>query len=85
MGRRRNLEKILASEYVGISELVQLSGFRYSTIKYYTEEGLLPFEQEDTRMARKYPRVQAIKRLEEIRLMKEEQGLTIKEIKKIIL
>jgi len=51
---------------------VQLSGVRYSTIKYYTEEGLLPFEQEDTRMARKYPRVQAIERLEEIRLMKEE-------------
>jgi len=85
MGRRRNLEIILASEYVGMSELVQLSGVRYSTIKYYTEEGLLPFEQEDTRMARKYPRVRAIERLEEIRLMKEEQGLTIKEIKEIIL
>lgn len=85
MGRRRNLEKILASEYVGMSELVQLSGVRYSTIKYYTEEGLLPFEQEDTRMARKYPRVQAIERLEEIRLMKENQGLSIKEIKEILL
>ncbi|SHI23533.1 MerR family transcriptional regulator [Desulfosporosinus lacus] len=85
MGRRRNLDIILASEYVGMSELVQLSGVRYSTIKYYTEEGLLPFEQEDTRMARKYPRVRAIERLEEIRLMKEEQGLTIKEIKEIIL
>lgn len=85
MGRRRNLEKILASEYISISELVQLSGFRYSTIKYYTEEGLIPFEQEDTRMARKFPQVQAIKRLEEIRLMREEQGLTIKEIKKKIL
>lgn len=85
MGRIRDLEKILASEYVGMSELVQLSGVRYSTIKYYTEEGLLPFKQEDTRMARKYPRVQAIERLEEIRLMKEEQGLTIKEIKELLL
>lgn len=85
MGRRRDLERILASEYVGMSELVQLSGVRYSTIKYYTEEGLLPFEQEDTRMARKYPRVQAIERLEEIRSMKEAQGLTIKEIKEILL
>jgi len=84
MGRRRDLERILASEYVGMSELVQLSGVRYSTIKYYTEEGLLPFEQEDTRMARKYPQVQAIERLEEIRSMKEEQGLTIKEIKELL-
>ncbi|MGE7607404.1 MerR family transcriptional regulator [Peribacillus frigoritolerans] len=27
--------------------MVQLSGVRYRTIKYYTEEGLVPFEQED--------------------------------------
>lgn len=81
MGRKRSLDKILSSEYVSISELVELSGVRYSTIKYYTEEGMIPFEQEDTRLTRKYPRELALKRLEEIRVMKEEEGLTIKDIK----
>jgi DNA-binding transcriptional MerR regulator len=85
MGRKRSIEKILASEYVSISELVQLSGVRYSTIKYYTEEGLIPFEQEDTRLTRKYPRVQALERLEKIRLMKEKDGMTIKQIKEKLL
>lgn len=81
MGRKRSLNKILSSEYVSISELVELSGVRYSTIKYYTEEGMIPFEQEDIRLTRKYPRELALKRLEEIRVMKEEEGMTIKQIK----
>ena len=85
MGRKRSLDKILSSEYVSISELVELSGVRYSTIKYYTEEDMIPFEQEDTRLTRKYPRELALKRLEEIRVMKEEEGLTIKQIKEKLL
>lgn len=85
MGKKRSLDKILSSEYVSISELVELSGVRYSTIKYYTEEGMIPFEQEDTRLTRKYPRELALKRLEEIRVMKEEAGLTIKQIKEKLL
>ena len=80
MARKRSLDKILSSEYVSISELVELSGVRYSTIKYYTEEDMIPFEQEDTRLTRKYPRELALKRLQEIRVMKEEEGLTIKQI-----
>jgi DNA-binding transcriptional MerR regulator len=85
MGRQRSLEKIEKSEYVSISELVQLSGVRYSTIKYYTEEGLVPFEQEDTRLTRRYPRVEALGRLSEIKRLKEDQELTIKEIKEKLL
>ncbi|WP_458352678.1 helix-turn-helix domain-containing protein [Peribacillus frigoritolerans] len=85
MGRQRSLEKIENSEYVSISELVQLSGVRYSTIKYYTEEGLVPFEQEDIRLTRRYPRVKALERLAEIKRLKEYQGLTIKEIKENLL
>ncbi|MBP1997101.1 MerR family transcriptional regulator [Paenibacillus eucommiae] len=81
MGRKRSSDKILSLEYVSISELVELSKVRYSTIKYYTEEGMIPFEQEDIRLIRKYPRELALKRLEEIRVMKEEEGLTIKQIK----
>ncbi|MCM3748909.1 helix-turn-helix domain-containing protein [Paenibacillus pasadenensis] len=81
MGRKRSLDKILLSEHVSISELVELSGIRYSTIKYYTEEDMIPFEQDDIRLTRRYPRELALKRLEEIRVMKEERGLSIKEIK----
>jgi DNA-binding transcriptional MerR regulator len=81
MGRKRSLDKILSSEYVSISELVELSGVRYSTIKYYTEEDMISFEQEDTRLTRRYPRELALKRLKEIRVMKEAEGLTIKQIK----
>ncbi|MDR6550313.1 MerR family transcriptional regulator [Paenibacillus qinlingensis] len=85
MGRKRSLDTILSSEYVSISELVELSGVRYSTIKYYTEEDMISFQQEDTRLTRRYPRVLALQRLEEIRLMKEEEGLTIKQIKQKLL
>ncbi len=28
-----------------IGELVRLTAVRYSTLKFYTEEGMLPFEQ----------------------------------------
>ena len=44
MSRQRPLEKIIISEYVTVGELVRLTGMRYSTLKYYTEEGMLPFE-----------------------------------------
>lgn len=85
MSRRRSLELIRSSEYITVSELVELSGVRYSTVKYYTEEGLLPFYQIDTKMVRRYHRVTVLERLKEIQKLKQEQGLTIKEIKEKIL
>ena len=45
MSRQRSMEVIEQSEYVTIGELVRLTGVRYSTLKFYTEEGMLPFEQ----------------------------------------
>lgn len=80
MSRRRSLETIRQSELVTIGELTELSGMRYSTLKFYSEEGLLPFVQLDERLVRRYPRVQALERLEVIRRMKEEEGLTIQAI-----
>ena len=56
MSRQRSMEAILASEYVTIGELVRLTGARYSTLKYYTEEGLLPFEQAEENLTRRYKR-----------------------------
>ncbi|SDX16222.1 MerR family transcriptional regulator [Paenibacillus sp. CF384] len=80
MSRRRSLETIMSSELVTISELVQLSGMRYSTLKYYAEIGLLPFEQLDVGLVRRYPREQSLQRLGEIVLYKERDGMTIQDI-----
>ena len=64
MSRQRSLEKILASEYVSIGELTRLTGCRYSTLKYYTEEGMLPFEQAEENLTRRYRREESVQRIE---------------------
>lgn len=79
MSRKRSLETVMQSELVTVSELVQLSGMRYSTLKYYTEIGILPFIQIDMGLVRRYPRLNSLKRLEEIRTMKD-NGMTIQQI-----
>ena len=84
MSRQRNIETIMQSEYVTIGELVRITNMRYSTLKYYTEEGILPFEQEDNGLTRRYKRVESISRIDDIKELKD-QGLSIDEIKKQIL
>ncbi|MFR3823848.1 MAG: helix-turn-helix domain-containing protein [Hungatella hathewayi] len=80
MSRQRSMEKISTSEYVSIGELARLTGCRYSTLKYYTEEGMLPFEQEEENLTRRYRRVETVERIERIKSLKE-SGKTIPEIK----
>jgi DNA-binding transcriptional MerR regulator len=84
MSRQRTLEKILVSEYVSIGELVRLTGCRYSTLKFYTEEGMLPFEQEGENLTRRFPRAKAVEKIKEIQELKK-RGLSIPEIKDILL
>lgn len=74
------MEKILASKYVSIGELVRLTGSRYSTLKFYTEEGMLPFEQEEENRTRRFPREKAIATINHIKELKK-QGFRIPEIK----
>lgn len=83
MGRRRSDEVIFNSDYVSISELVRITGIRYSTIKYYTEEGMIPFEQEDSNLTRRYPRVRAIERLDEISKLRK-KGYSIAKVKELL-
>ena len=83
MSRQRAIEKIMEAEYVSIGELVRLTDTRYSTLKFYTEEGMLPFEQEDVNLTRRYKRVDALKRIKEIREMRQ-SGKTIPQIKEIL-
>ena len=65
--------------FLSIGELAKVSGARLSTLKYYTEIGILPFTQEGERLLRKYKKDEVLSRLEEIKKLKEKR-LTIKEI-----
>lgn len=80
MSRQRSMEAILASEYVSIGELTRLTGARYSTLKFYTEEGMLPFEQAEENLTRRYPRESTVKLILRIKQMKAD-GLSIPQIK----
>ncbi len=77
------MEVIENAEYVTIGELVRLSGVRYSTLKFYTEEGMLHFEQAEDNLTRRYRRSETLERILLIKKLKEE-GLTIPQIKKEI-
>lgn len=77
------MEKILASEYVTIGELARLTGCRYSTLKFYTEEGILPFEQEGENLTRRYRQAESVERVEWIR-KKRKEGKTVPQIKELL-
>lgn len=83
MSRQRSKEVIEQAEYVTIGELVRLTAVRYSTLKFYTEEGMLPFEQAEENLTRRYRRVESLKRIAQIRRLRE-QKKTIPEIKEIL-
>lgn len=83
MSRQRSMEKILTSQYVSIGELSRLTGCRYSTLKYYTEEGMLPFEQKENNLTRRYKREESITLVSLIRNLRE-SGKTIPEVKALL-
>ena len=83
MSRQRSREVIEQAEYVTIGELVRLTAVRYSTLKFYTEEGMLPFEQAEENVTRRYRRVESLERIAQIRRLRE-QKKTIPEIKEIL-
>lgn len=60
-------------------ELSKISGTRISTIKYYSEIGILPYQQKDTGLSRVYDRKASLQRLKEIRALKR-KGLSMNEI-----
>ena len=62
-----------------IGELAEVSGIRQTTLKYYTELGILPFSQAGERLTRKYTEREALERLDKIKELKKKR-LTIKEI-----
>ena len=83
MSRQRSREVISQSEYVTIGELVRLTDVRYSTLKFYTEQGLLPFEQAEQNLTRRYRREESVERFELLRRLREE-GKSVGEIKEML-
>ena len=74
-----NKKTIEKNEVLTIGELSEVSGTRLTTLKYYTELGILPFSQAGERLTRKYTEGEALERLDKIKELKEKR-LTIKEI-----
>ena len=83
MSRQRSMDVIENSEYVTIGELARLTGIRYSTLKFYTEESMLPFEQEEENLTRRYKRAESLKLIARIKELQELKK-TISEIKEIL-
>ena len=77
--RKRTIEEIKKRDFLKMSELAELCGVRYSTIKFYAELGLLPYEQQGKRLAKYYPAKEASQRLKEI-LRLRDRGKTIPDI-----
>ena len=66
-----------------IGELVRLTDVRYSTLKFYTEEGMLPFEQAGENLTRRYRREESLARIARIRQLRKE-GKSVPEIKALL-
>lgn len=83
MSRQRPMEVIEKAEYVTIGELARLTGVRYSTLKFYTEEGMLPFCQVEANLTRRYRREESVARLQRIRELRK-LGRSVPEVKAIL-
>ena len=83
MSRQRKLEVIQQAEDVTFGELVRLTDVRYSTLKFYTEQGMLPFQQAEENLTRRYKREESIRRIQWIKALRQE-GKSIQQIKQIL-
>ena len=83
MSRQRKLEVIQQAEDVTIGELVRLTDVRYSTLKFYTEQGMLPFQQAEENLTRRYKREESIRRIQWIKALRQE-GKSLQQIKQML-
>ncbi len=67
-------------EYITRKRLAERSGVRESTIKWYTEQGLLPYRQDAAKRRRYYEPHVTLPRLEDIRHFRE-KGYSLEEIR----
>lgn len=70
------------NKFLRIGAFAKHTGARISTIRFYSELGLLPYQQEGTRLAYRYPLPESTTCLKKILRLKA-QGKTIVEIVKL--
>ncbi|MFS0596350.1 MerR family transcriptional regulator [Peribacillus frigoritolerans] len=63
--------------------MARITDLRYGTLKYCTESNLIPFEQLDENLTRRYSREAAVERVETIKSLKK-SGISIAENRKKI-
>ena len=63
--------------------MVLLTDVRYSTLKFYTEQGMLPFQQAEENLTRRYKREESIRRIQWIKALRQE-GKSIQQIKQML-
>lgn len=63
--------------------MVRLTDVRYSTLKFYTEQGMLPFQQAEENLTRRYKREESIRRIQWIKALRQE-GKSIQQIKQML-
>lgn len=73
------MSKKQTKKLLRMGELAKATGARLSTLKYYSEIGILPFEQKDIGLTRRYDKEKAIKRLKEVKQL-QKRGLSVEEI-----
>lgn len=81
MSRQRSDDVIKEADLVTIGELVRLTAIRYSTIKFYSDIGVIPFEQDGGKATRYYRRVLVVDILSKIQDLRDKK-MSVEEIKK---
>lgn len=65
---------------IRLSELAELADVRKSTLKYYNEIGILPHDEGGDGFIRLFNEKESLKRIKEIRKLREDKRRTIEEI-----
>lgn len=55
-----------------LASQVRLTDMRYSTLKFYTEEGMISFEQAEHNLTRRYRREESLERIYYIKSLREQ-------------
>jgi Fic family protein len=80
-GKEVQVAPVEENDRINRMELADLVGVRPTTVRYYTEEGLLSFAQEAEGLRRYYDRDTSVRQLQQILALRK-KGMSIEEIKK---
>lgn len=73
----------MKNQTLRIGQVAEKSGLKYSTVRFYVREGLLPYKQDSRRAYLWFDEEETMKRLKQIGQMARD-GMTIKEMKQVL-